>query len=180
MVRTRRHPGRVKDGMAFSLANTLAVAASIVLAISAYWDIRYRLLPDIASGILIFLAIARWSLAADWHSLVWALAGGFGVFAATAVAFAIGWIGGGDVKLMSATSFFVGTNGLIGFLVTTAMLGGVVSVLVLMWHFGASGVRRFRNRDDGHENTRPTVPYGAAIALAGLYVIFLQCRWGVI
>ncbi|MGL1715175.1 prepilin peptidase, partial [Vibrio parahaemolyticus] len=46
--------------------------------------------------------------------------------------FARGWLGGGDVKLISAASFFLGVESLVPFIVYTAIAGGGLSLIVLL------------------------------------------------
>ena len=162
--------------MAISVSNILIAIAGLVLLYSAYSDIRYRILPDTASLVLVCLAVIRWSWAEDWGGLVWSFTCALGLFVLSAAVFARGWLGGGDVKLMTATSFFVGTNSFLSFIVVMSFAGGGLSLLVLFQilvkRIGSMG------RPSGLE-VQHTVPYGAAIALAGLYILYVQVRSGV-
>ena len=158
------------------MANILIAIAGLVLLYSAYSDIRYRILPDTLSLILISLAVVRWSWAGDWSGLGWSFACALGLFVLSAAAFARGWLGGGDVKLMTATSFFVGTNSFLSFIVTMSFVGGGLSLLVLLQIL----VRRVRTMGQPRVvEVQHTVPYGAAIALAGLFILNGQVRLGV-
>ena len=158
------------------MANILIAIAGLVLLYSAYSDIRYRILPDTLSLILISLAVVRWSWAGDWSGLGWSFACALGLFVLSAAAFARGWLGGGDVKLMTATSFFVGSNSFLPFIIMMSFAVGGLSLLVLLKIL----VRRVRGAGRPHgSEVQHTVPYGAAIALAGLYILYVQDRLGV-
>jgi prepilin peptidase CpaA len=72
------------------------------------------------------------------------------------------WIGGGDVKLLSATVFLLGAPEALPLLLLTAMVGGMMAV-PLLCSLRQSGVR-------------PGLPYGVAIATAALALLALGGR----
>ena len=85
--------------------------------------------------------------------------------------FAFGWIGGGDAKLVAATSLWLGFGLLLPYLVYAALLGGGLTLLIL-------AIRRYplppnlakhKWIDRLHDN-KSGVPYGIALAIAGLLV----------
>jgi prepilin peptidase CpaA len=91
------------------------------------------------------------------------------VFAAGIGAFAAGGLGGGDVKLLAATSLFAAPGRLVDFLAVTAIVGGVIGIAILAGApIGqpATGPLRARLRRD--------LPYGPAIAAGGLWVVATQ------
>ena len=95
-----------------------------------------------------------------WSLLAAAMvfAGGFGCFCA-------GWLGGGDVKLASVAALWLGAGQALPFLVLTALLGAVLSLLLLaLQRLGplASGGRV------GDAAIPREVPYGLALALAAI------------
>ena len=74
-------------------------------------------------------------------------------------------MGAGDVKLIAATAVWAGTEHTLAFMLLTAIAGGVVSMAVIVrnnygWVIGWPAA----------ENTMKLVPYGIAIAAAGLFV----------
>jgi prepilin peptidase CpaA len=79
-----------------------------------------------------------------------------------AIAFASGMLGGGDVKLLAAAGLFAGFSYLVVFLLVLALAGGALSLLALM----GIGIGAPSGADDG----RRYLPYGPAIAAAGLAV----------
>lgn len=85
--------------------------------------------------------------------------------------FALGWIGGGDAKLAAATTLWLGFGMMLPYVVYASLLGGVLTMLLL-------AVRRWPLPDnlrsiawiDRLHNEKSGVPYGIALATAGLLV----------
>jgi prepilin peptidase CpaA len=83
--------------------------------------------------------------------------------------FAMGWIGGGDAKLAAATTLWLGFGLTLPYLVYTALLGGVLTLLILVLRRVPSDfaslpwLARLRDPKQG-------VPYGIAMAFAGLLI----------
>jgi prepilin peptidase CpaA len=102
-----------------------------------------------------------------------------GTHAAVAVAtlvvgfvfFAFRWIGGGDAKLAAATMLWVGLGELLPYLVYASLLGGALTLLILglrRWPL-PEGLSRVTWLDRLHDS-RSGVPYGIALAIAGILV----------
>jgi prepilin peptidase CpaA len=110
------------------------------------------------------LAIGQMSL----EDLALALGCGVAVFGVGAAAFAVGALGGGDVKLLAAVSLFAGPPRLPGFLIVTAIAGGLLGLAILAGApigrpaMAVAGPLRARLRSG--------LPYGPAIAAGGLWV----------
>lgn len=86
--------------------------------------------------------------------------------------FALGWLGGGDAKLMAAASLWLGLGGAVHFILWTALIGGLFSVLLLAVRARVTPVlavgpawlsRLLQPKGD--------IPYGVAIA-GGALVAF--------
>lgn len=95
---------------------------------------------------------------------------GVGVLFIGMALFALNWIGGGDAKLLAASCLWMGLSGAFMFLVYTALIGGLFS-LVLM------SARAYAPRYVGPATPewiaglmRPKgdIPYGVAIAIGAL------------
>ncbi len=99
------------------------------------------------------------------------LLAGLAVLAIAFAFFALRWIGGGDAKLMAATALWFGFGELLPYVVYASLLGGALTLLLLLvrrWPLpDALGrqawVARLHNAGTG-------IPYGIALALAGLLV----------
>ncbi|MFO1158394.1 MAG: prepilin peptidase [Reyranellaceae bacterium] len=90
-----------------------------------------------------------------------AAAGAGALLAVGAIAFAVGMLGGGDVKLLASAGLFAVPRYLVAFLLVVALAGGALSIAVLL------GIKTGATSPDGG---RRRLPYGPAIAAGGLWV----------
>lgn len=81
-------------------------------------------------------------------------------FAVFAGAFALGQMGGGDVKMIGALALWLAPTGLMRMLMVMAIAGGALTVAFLI-------EARVKRRD----RAGIEVPYGVAIAIAGLLAL---------
>lgn len=144
------------------------MAAQFLLAILAFlllWaaatDLKSRIIANRLNLAIAMLAPAYWwaSGLAPWPDMAMQAALGLCIFALFATLFALDWMGGGDVKLLGALALWLPLNPLMEMLVVMALTGGVLTLGVLALH----RARKLK--------TVPEVPYGVAIAGAGLWVI---------
>jgi prepilin peptidase CpaA len=155
-----------------ALLQVCCVAAFALLLIAAGWqDLRTM---RIANGLSLAIAASfvLWAAAGLGlgHVTVlqigWSIGCAVVVFAVGAIAFAIGAVGGGDVKLLAAASLFAGPTRQFDFLTVTALVGGLLGLAILA---GARiGPSRASEREAGA--LRSGLPYGPAIAAGGLWV----------
>ena len=83
--------------------------------------------------------------------------------------FALRWVGGGDAKLAAATTLWLGFGLTLPYLVYAALLGGVLTLLILVLR--RMPLTPFLARDRWLErlhDRKSGVPYGVALAIAGL------------
>ena len=143
------------------------------------------LMATAASSDLLTMRISNWlvvSLAVAYYPL--ALATGMtltdiGISTGCAAAvlivafifFAFGWIGGGDAKFVAAVTLWVGFGSMLPYLVYAALLGGGLTLLILaIRRYPLPGyLSRYKWIDRLHD-TKSGVPYGIALAIAGLMV----------
>lgn len=106
----------------------------------------------------------------DWAAYGWHFAAGGLVLLVTFGLFALGGMGGGDAKLMSATALFLGFNvHLVEYLVISAFLGGVLTVAILAYRNSALAVFTSRNMFLRHfADDAVGIPYGIVLGLGGL------------
>ncbi len=94
---------------------------------------------------------------------------GLAMLALTFAMFQLGWVGGGDAKLASASALWLGWENLLDYEVVASIGGGVltVAIIALRWNdmpgrlLSIPFMARLAEKDAG-------VPYGIALALAGL------------
>jgi prepilin peptidase CpaA len=140
----------------------ISAAASVVFLIASYHDIRHRSIPNWLPISVAVAAVLKWSVFGQLAPALWAAGAAAIVFVVSAILFAQGWIGGGDVKLGSAAAFLLGAPATPQFLVLMALIGGAIAVLLLLgW---------------SRERQRPTIPYGVAIAAAAIAMMALDWR----
>ncbi len=147
------------------LGATLSTVA-LAIAWSAVSDVRAYIIPNWTS-LLIVASFLLTALFTPYARLIPGLLAGGGVLLLGLGMFALGWMGGGDVKLFSALALWCGPSRLASFTLVTS-LAGVVLALVLL-----SPLRRFAPRApaEAHAAARQPMPYGVAIAVGGVWIM---------
>ena len=150
----------------------LAAAATIpLLMAAAFTDLaRYRIPNVIVCAIVaIFVIGAAFNL--SWPALAWSAAAGVGMFLLGAGLFAFGLFGGGDVKLIAAMALWTGFADLPRFLFVMSAAGGLLGAVWLVrrrLRRPAPAVGGPASNDAPSVRIPNRIPYGVAIALAGL------------
>ncbi|HEX7873509.1 MAG TPA: prepilin peptidase [Sphingobium sp.] len=143
------------------LPSALLILLATLLIWAAITDLRARIISNgLNAAIALIAPLYWWSLGLSfWPDMALQLGLCAGVFAVFATLFAMGMMGGGDVKMLAALALWLPAGALMSLLVLMALLGGVLTVVTLVHH-------KWTRRIGAVE-----VPYGVAIALAGLWVI---------
>src|SRR3546814_19178635 len=81
------------------------------------------------------------------------------VFAVFALVFAMGWMGGGDVKLIGALALWFPFQPLLWVLIVMSLAGGAITLALAIEH----RVRR--------ATAPPAIPYGVALVIPGLLAL---------
>jgi len=155
------------------------VAAVLVYAVAAAQDLRQRRISNLLCVAILILGLARWIMPMQLDAGAWALGTGAAVFVVGTIFFHLGWLGGGDVKLLAASVVLLGVSGTPDFLVLMSILGGVLALVVLMHDRLRRLVKAARQGDaaaaeDGSAQRKIQLPYGVAIAIAAPVILFLQ------
>ena len=147
-----------------------------VFAVVAYGDLRTRRIPNGLAIAVAVLGLARLAVAGDWNAAICSIAAAAAVFAVAFVMFWRGWLGGGDVKLLAGSALLVGYHDLLGFLLLMSLCGGLVALAVLVAGRFGGPLRHLAPSAIPAEAAaaRPSVPYGVAIAAAGIVILVLQ------
>lgn len=156
----------------------LSAVFPIVVTVAACYDLLTMQIPNRfpAALAIVFLALALLSGLSP-ATIGFHLLAGLGVLIGTFALFAFGFLGGGDAKLASAITLWVGIEQALPFLVLTALFGGALSIAVLAYRsvplpgflVGWSPAFRLHEKGAG-------VPYGVALAAATL-VVFPDTQW---
>lgn len=141
----------------------LVILLGALLLAAGIQDARTR---EIANRICIAIALLAplWWWAngiAPWPGMAIQLALAVAAFLLFAQAFRFGMMGGGDVKLIAALALWLPLDRFLSMLVVMSLAGGAVTLAMLVEH------RIKGDRDQGGIE----VPYGVAIAIAGLLAI---------
>ena len=139
----------------------LVGALAIALLVAAFTDIRRRQIDNWLNAAIALAAPLFWWASGLhlWPDVAQQLGVAAVTFLALAGLFAIGAMGGGDVKLLTALALWLPWNLFVQLLLIMAIAGGVLTVVLGMWHV----MRRNKNK--------LKIPYGVAIAGAGLWII---------
>jgi prepilin peptidase CpaA len=124
-------------------------------------DVRSREIANWKNATIALLAPLWWvAIGLDpWPGMAVQLGVALLVFALFVGAFALGQMGGGDVKLIGALSLWLAPLHLLDLLLAMSVIGGALTLAMLIEH-------RIRRSPDAIE-----VPYGVAIAIAGLLAL---------
>ena len=145
------------EGISWSL---LVLLAALLVA-AAVCDLRKREIPHwIVIPVALLAPVFWWSTGLGvWPDMAIQLGVATIVFGLFAGAFALGWMGGGDVKLLTALVLWLPPAAVLVLIVVMSFAGGVLTLATVASH-------RIRKLSGQVE-----VPYGVAIAFAGIWLI---------
>jgi prepilin peptidase CpaA len=142
----------------------LMAILGLLMIVAAISDLRSRTISNELNAAMALLAIPFWIVSglALWPDVAIQFGAAFAVFLVFAGLFAIGAMGGGDVKMIGAVMLWIPLPLFIPMLTIMAIGGGILSAVMLI-----------------HMKLRPSdkpveVPYGVAIAVAGLWALHQQ------
>lgn len=160
----------------FGLPPVLTMCAVLfagLLSLAFIWDMDAYRIPNRISLALVALFpvyVTASPLPVDW---TWSIVIMLATLGVGLIAFGTGLCGGGDVKLLAATTLWAGPEAAMNFLLLTCILGGVLSFVLMSpnrWnlallcdHVGSQRLSALLISD--------VIPYGVAIASAGILVI---------
>ena len=158
------------------MTNLYPAFAIILLWVAACTDLTGRIIRNwVSVGIfLLFVPYAAFSaqpIDLPGH-LLWALA----VFAVFFAGFALGKVGGGDVKLATVAMLWAGPEMGLQFLLVMAISGGILALALVLPM--AQMIREWALVRIGKGTAAPTasaqqsVPYGVAIAIGGTVALY--------
>jgi prepilin peptidase CpaA len=144
-------------GPAFLLLALLACG----LCVAAALDWRSRIIPNWLNGAIALGAIPFWiaTRAPFWPDAAIHIAVAAAVFAVFAIAFQLGMMGGGDVKMLAALALWLPPLAVLQLVLLMSLAGGALTVAMVVRHRMAKA------------EGQPEIPYGIAIAFAGLWLL---------
>jgi prepilin peptidase CpaA len=134
----------------------------VLLIIAAVTDLRSRIISNRLNLAVAALAPLWWVASGMplWPDIAGQLLIAAIVFGIFAGLFSLGWMGGGDVKLLAALALWFPWQVVMSLIVLMAVLGGVVTIVTVVHH-------RMTRRLG-----QPEIPYGVAISLSALWLIW--------
>lgn len=156
------------------MQTAITIFGICIFAVVAYGDIRTRRIPNEFIVAILALAAVRIAVVGDPNAALYTLAAGVALFAATFLLFWRGFLGGGDVKLMTATGLLIGYHDFFQFLFVMSVSGALVALAVLSRDKVGRRAVTAPNPEDRETTARLTVPYGVAIAAAGIVTLLVQ------
>jgi prepilin peptidase CpaA len=164
--------------MALQLHYAALMGFASLMIIAAFEDLRRLVIPNALPLSLCVL----WPLYIASSAGLAVVLGSLGcaalVFVVGALCFSRGFLGGGDVKLLTAATLWAGPAQLPALLILTGVLGGALALFLLAppgAHLAVLARAKLgpaTNSPHDHGETTP-VPYGIAIAGAAVIVILL-------
>ncbi|MEO0108293.1 MAG: A24 family peptidase [candidate division WOR-3 bacterium] len=165
------------------------VCALVLLGISAYWDLKYRKIPNWATLPAVVLGLGLNSIAQGW---IGARTSGLGLlvgFGALVVLFVLSWMGGGDVKLMAAIGALKGYPFVVSALFYSLIAGTAIGIAALIWN--RKTLRTFKHlflvvvsratplvpRQELRRNETQKIPFGLAIVVGTVWAMIVGFAW---
>jgi prepilin peptidase CpaA len=135
--------------------------------------ISNRVSLALVAGFLVLALLSGMGL----HDILLHIGAGAAVLAAAFFFFAMGWIGGGDAKVVASVALWFGFDHLLTYLVYASLFGGALTLLLLQlrqWPLPSPFARqtwllRLHDKQGG-------IPYGIALAIGAL-VIYPETDW---
>lgn len=140
----------------------LLVALGLLLVSAGIQDARTREIANWKNAAIALMAPLWWWAhgLALWPDMALQFGVAALVFGFFVGAFALGQMGGGDVKLIGALALWLPVQPLVWMLVLMSLIGGALTLIMML-------ERKFLRRD----GTPLEIPYGVAIAIAALLVL---------
>lgn len=142
----------------------LLIALATLLVCAAFTDLRRRQIDNGLNVVIVLGAPLFWwaSGMTLWPGVGIQIGLAMGVFVVLASLFAIGAMGGGDVKLLTALALWFDPVSFLQLLMVMAIVGGLLTIFMGAWHV----MRRHKDR--------LAIPYGVAIAAGGIWILGFQ------
>ena len=143
------------------VADILTAILAAMLLLAAAGDLKSRTIPNWLNAAIALAAIPFWWMTglALWPEIAVQVAVAAAVLLLFAIAFHFGAMGGGDVKMVSALALWLPPMAVLKLLVIMSLAGGVLTLAMLIRHKLAKSQGQLE------------IPYGAAIAFGGLWLI---------
>jgi prepilin peptidase CpaA len=176
----------------------IRIFLEVLVIVAAIWDIRTRRIPNwlTLSGVILAVAINTfiYQPVSTWFGAVLSLKGLGLAFCVYFVLYLLRAMGAGDVKLMAAVGSLVGWQDWFGIFLITAMLGGVMAMMLMVarrrlrttfWNLGfilgemGHGRAAYMTREELDVKSPKSVglPHGAVIAVGTIFFLAISAHF---
>jgi prepilin peptidase CpaA len=142
------------------------VAAAAVLFYAALTDLRQFTISNDVVVVLLLLFVLHTVASDRWSELPWNFAFATLIFVFLAWFYALGWMGGGDIKIMTVALLWTGLHCALVFAILLLMFSCLHTVAVKLRWVGAQD-----DSDDG----RKRIAFAPSVAAALIVVFMLGC-----
>jgi prepilin peptidase CpaA len=151
----------------------------LLMIFAAFSDLFTMTIPNRVSLLLVgAYFILAFSLRVPLETIGWHASAGLAVLALSFVMYSFSWIGGGDAKLAAATALWLGWGLLAQYGMAASLMGGALTLAILELRrhdlpqrlLSVDFVAKLADKSGG-------VPYGIALACAGLFVYPQSILW---
>ncbi|WP_240883528.1 prepilin peptidase [Sphingomonas sp. SFZ2018-12] len=145
-----------------NIVNLILIVSLVLLLVSAgVEDARQRTIANWKNAAIALFAIAWWVAngRALWPDIALQVGVAAAVFGMFVLVFALGQMGGGDVKMIGALALWLPIEPLVWMLILMSLLGGALTAVLMLEKW-------LRKREGAIE-----IPYGVAIAMASLIAL---------
>lgn len=155
------------------VAQYAAILALCIFAVAFVADVATMRISNRLTGALALLFIAAAPFSAyRWDQLMLTAGVALAVLAAGLLLFALGWVGGGDVKLASGAVLWVGAEQALAYFVYTSLAGGALTIALILFRKLPLGAAMARTPWIERLHTPDgKVPYGVALASAAILLL---------
>jgi prepilin peptidase CpaA len=160
------------------LDTVLLFVFPFAMAFAAATDLLTMKIPNVLTlGFAAAFFVVAPVAGLNWSEMLSHLGAGSLILLAGIVLFSLGWVGGGDAKLLAAGALWLGFEPLVPFLAYVAIFGGALALALLAYRRVPAGAvpvlpnwaLRLHAKDG-------EMPYGVAIA-AGALIVYPSTGW---
>jgi prepilin peptidase CpaA len=153
-------PRRLQASHVTDFPHAIALVLAMLLVGAIATDLHARIIPNWLTLAVALLAVPWWLATGLGGSAVLLQIGvALAALALFSAIFALGMMGGGDVKLIAALGLWLPPLAFCEMLVWMALAGGALTIVMLALH-------RLRRAE-----AQPEIPYGVAISASALLVL---------
>jgi prepilin peptidase CpaA len=148
------------------ISGIVLIVTMVLLGYTALVDLKHQIIPNRLVALLAMLFFVHAGLAAQWTDVLEHAGFALAIFLFLVLFYARGWIGGGDVKLLTVAFLWTGVLDALVFSLLLSVCAGLHALTV-------KSTRLAVGRADGGDG-RTRIPFAPSIAVALIGVLMLR------